>query len=53
VSFCGSWYAGDALDRGPKVVGVAVDGGQGRRRRSDEGLSSEEDSAVGESCSGE
>jgi hypothetical protein len=49
----GHGSAADALDRGPEVVGVAVDGGQGRRRRSDEGLSSEEDSAVGEWCTGE
>jgi hypothetical protein len=35
---CGS--AADALDWGPEVVGVAVDGGQGHQRRSGEGVSS-------------
>jgi hypothetical protein len=49
----GRGSAADALDRGPEVVGVAVGGGQGWRRRSDEELSSEEESVVGEWCSGE
>jgi hypothetical protein len=42
----GRGSAVDALDRGPEVVGVAVDGGQGRRQRSGEGLSSGKKIAV-------
>jgi hypothetical protein len=45
--------AADALDWGPEVMGVAVDGGQWWRRRSGEGSSSGKRKCGGLGCSGE